>query len=75
MECLIQSGALVTAHWAAPGFVDTEIGVTLEPEDDHGTEKDLQPRVQARGGEAGTRSRRVGRTGGTRSGYPRELAT
>lgn len=35
------------AYWAAPGFVDTEIGVTLEPEDDHGTEKDLQPRVQA----------------------------
>jgi hypothetical protein len=36
-----------TNLWAAPGFVDTEIGVTLEPEDDHGTEKDLQPRVQA----------------------------
>ena len=30
------------------GFVHTEIGVTLEQGEFHGTEKDLQPGVQAR---------------------------
>jgi flagellar basal-body rod modification protein FlgD len=39
--------------WPAPGSADTEIGVTLEPEDWHGTAKDVRPRVQARGCEAG----------------------
>lgn len=35
------------SDWAAPGFVDTEIGVTLDLEDGDGTEKDVHAGVQA----------------------------
>ena len=41
--------------WPAAGFTDTELGVTMEPEVEHGTET-IWPRVQARGGEAGART-------------------
>jgi hypothetical protein len=50
-------------RWPAPDSMDTDIGVTLEPGEDHWKEKDIQPRVQTRGDGTGTGSRHVGCAG------------
>lgn len=50
-------------RWPAPGSMKTEIGVTLEPAEDHWKEKDIQPRVQTRGDGTGTGSRHAGCAG------------
>jgi len=39
--------------WAAAGFKDTLLRWKMKPEVVHGEKKDIQPRVQARGGQAG----------------------
>jgi hypothetical protein len=41
------------AVWAAAGFKDTLLRWKMKPEVVHGEKKDIQPRVQARGGQAG----------------------
>ena len=56
---------LTAADWPAAGLVDTWIRFSLDQRPLHGT-KDIQPRVQARGGEVGQGSR-----GGCGSGLPR----
>lgn len=40
-------------RWAAAGFKDTLLRWKMKPEVVHGEKKDIQPRVQARGGQAG----------------------
>ena len=40
------AGARVFIDWAAAGFVDTELGVNMEPEVGHGT-TEVYTRVQA----------------------------
>ena len=40
-------------NWAAAGFTDTLLRWKMKPEVVHGEKKDIQPRVQARGGQAG----------------------
>ena len=44
---------LVRDVWAAAGFDDTLLRWKMKPEVVHGEKKDIQPRVQARGGQAG----------------------
>jgi DNA-binding XRE family transcriptional regulator len=40
----------VDANWAAAGFKDTLVRWKMKPEVVHGETKDIQPRIQARGG-------------------------
>ncbi|WP_343734227.1 hypothetical protein, partial [Acidovorax sp.] len=42
--------------WAAAGFDDTLLRWKMKPEVVHGEKKDIQPRVQARGGQVGHRA-------------------
>ena len=42
--------------WAAAGFTDTLLRWKMKPEVVHGEKKDIQPRVQTRGGQAGHRA-------------------
>ncbi|WP_343736287.1 hypothetical protein, partial [Acidovorax sp.] len=44
------------AQWAAAGFDDTLLRWKMKPEVVHGEKKDIQPRVQARGGQVGHRA-------------------
>jgi hypothetical protein len=45
--------AMVLEDWAAAGFTDTLLRWKMKPEVVHGEKKDIQSRVQARGGQAG----------------------
>jgi predicted site-specific integrase-resolvase len=46
----------VEVVWAAAGFKDTLLRWKMKPEVVHGEKKDIQPRVQTRGGQAGHRA-------------------
>lgn len=61
-------------EWAAAGFKDTLLRWKMKPEVVHGEKKDIQPRVQARGGQAGHRAWRGCGPGGQGPGRSRERA-
>jgi len=60
--------------WAAAGFDDTLLRWKMKPEVVHGKKKDIQPRVQARGGQAGHRAWRGCGPGSQGPGRSRERA-
>ncbi len=60
--------------WAAAGFDDTLLRWKMKPEVVHGEKKDIQPRVQARGGQAGHRAWRGCGPGSQGPGRSRERA-
>ena len=60
--------------WAAAGFDDTLLRWKMKPEVVHGEKKDIQPRVQARGGQVGHRAWRGCGPGSQGPGRSRERA-
>ena len=61
-------------YWPAAGFKDTLLRWKMKPEVVHGEKKDIQPRVQARGGQAGHRAWRGCGPGSQGPGRSRERA-
>ena len=61
-------------YWPAAGFKDTLLRWKMKPEVVHGEKKDIQQRVQARGGQAGHRAWRGCGPGGQGPGRSRERA-
>lgn len=65
---------LSSSRWAADSFTDTLLGWKTKSEVVCGEKKDIQPRVQARGGQVGHGARRGIGLGGQGPGRSRELA-
>lgn len=63
-----------TKMWVAAGFDDTLLRWKMKPEVVHGEKKDIQPRVQARGGQVGHRAWRGCGPGSQGPGRSRERA-
>ena len=71
---IIKKLNLLEGIWAAAGFDDTLLRWKMKPEVVHGEKKDIQPRVQARGGQAGHRAWRGCGPGSQGPGRSRERA-